>query len=346
MLSAIQEKRRRPWCAPSPGVGGRRLERGRDGLVRLAATGRELPCPRLGVFEELGQSPMHRSATAGVSRLQDTSREEGVREADPRAVDLDDACGDGGGEPCVGADIGGRLGDCDRRMRVGGRREQEVPALVGQRRQPFVDEVVQRVRNGQRPPRLDLRSATLERPDDLDRVERVPPGCLVHLGEQRTWERRAQPLVHDAMKRGGVERTDVEMHRPVAQRAAQLVCQRTRQSGSASQEDPDRLAAQAPAGIGQRRSRCRVEPLDVVDGNEHPAACGQCAKRTQKRHSDCVRIGRRPFDVLEDERARQCRALTSREGLECLVEDDVEQVSEPGERELRLALGRLRLERT
>ena len=87
-----------------------------------------------------------------------------------------------GGEADVPVHAGRLLGDRDRRVRVGRRGGQEVAALGRQGEQSTVHEVVERVGNGQRPPRLDRDSRAIERAHDLEREERVAAGGLVHFG--------------------------------------------------------------------------------------------------------------------------------------------------------------------
>ena len=90
-------------------------------------------------------------------------------------------------------------------------REQEVAALGRQREQAAVDEVVQRVRHGERLAGLDRDARAPEHADDLERVERVSARRLVHLREERARERDPEMLLDDVVQRRDVERADVDL---------------------------------------------------------------------------------------------------------------------------------------
>ena len=67
---------------------------------------------------------------------------------------------------------------------------------------------------------------------------------------------------------------------------------------------------------------------------------GERTERVEERDADGVRIRRRPFGVLEDERQRERSSLRRGESSERLVEHGLQEVADAGERQRRLALGR------
>ena len=81
---------------------------------------------------------------------------------------------------------------------MGGGGGQEVKALGREREQTTVDEVVERVGHGKGPAGRGGDAGTLEHAHDLERVEGISPGGLMHLREKRTRERRPELLVHGA----------------------------------------------------------------------------------------------------------------------------------------------------
>ena len=146
-----------------------------------------------------------------------------MREANSLAVELHDSCLEGGLQALSRRDVRRRLGDCDRRLCVGGGSKQEVAALGRKRQETSVNEVPQRLRHWKRLPRLDVRPRPLERPDDLERVEGITARRPVDLSEQRAWKHSAEVVVHDAAQRGEAERSYRDGRQPRrGQRTAQL----------------------------------------------------------------------------------------------------------------------------
>lgn len=98
--------------------------------------------------------------------------------------------------------------------------EQEVATLRRKGEESSIHQIVQRLGDGQRLARLDGYSRALQRPNDLERVERIAAGCLVHLGEERAWERRAEVAMDHAVKGLHVERGDVDDDHPLGRKRA------------------------------------------------------------------------------------------------------------------------------
>ena len=95
------------------------------------------------------------------------------------------------------------------------------------------------------------------------------------------------------------------------------------------------LGGQAPDGERQRRDRRRVEPLDVVEGDEHRPVVGEIGEQGAQRHPDDQRVGRLG---VEREGAAQGVGLVRRERRRSHPIDRCEQLGEPGECQLRLRL--------
>ena len=108
-----------------------------------------------------------------IGRLVRARSEHGMREPEAIPIELDDSRFERGAKACLTIDSRRRLRDGHRGMRMRGRGEQEVTACLGQCQQPFVDEVVERLGDGQGLPGLDRDVAALQGSNDLERVERV-----------------------------------------------------------------------------------------------------------------------------------------------------------------------------
>ena len=67
-------------------------------------------------------------------------------------------------------------------------------------------------------------------------------------------------------------------------------------------EDGDRLVAEASESDLEHCGRRRVEPLDVVERNEHGVLLRQHADRVEESQADEARVGRRVARLHEEER--------------------------------------------
>jgi hypothetical protein len=159
-----------------------------DRLVRLGDRRRQLPRARFGILEEFCQARVDLPATPDVGRLQGTGCEQRVREADLVVVGLEDASLDSRGQAGHTIHAGRLFRDRDCRVSVRGCGDEKVAAFGRQRAQPPMDEIVERIGHRQWPAGLDGCLGTSQRSHDLERVEGVPAGGLVHLGEQRPWQ--------------------------------------------------------------------------------------------------------------------------------------------------------------
>ena len=204
---------------------------------------------------------------------------------------------------------------------------------------------MQRLRHGQALPSLDRHARPLQRSNDLEGVERVPPGRLVHLGENRARKRDPQVVVHHAVECTHVEGANFDIgHAFRGKRTPQFGEQSALQWSAASQENADPLGTQPPRRIAERRGGSGVEPLHVVDGHDKRSVLGKSTQRAENGDSHGALVGSRPLVLLEHERTGQCAALRIGQRSKCLVEHSVEQVAYSRERQRGLALRRTRLE--
>ena len=110
-----------------------------------------------------------------------------------------------------------------------------------------------------------------------------------------------------------IERADVQLATirrcASARRASELS-----RPDAAGEQDTDVLGFESSRGVRERRRRRRVEPLDVVDCDKKVTGARKSSESVEQRDASRVRIGRRALDLLEDERTRERRALTSGKG--------------------------------
>ena len=164
-----------------------------------------MPPPRFGIVDQLREPRVHFGATKRIGRLVGACSEERVREPNPVALELDYPRVERRRESHAPRDSPRGLYQLHASIGEGSGREQELATLRGKRQQPSVDELVQRVRDGQRLAGLDGMARALQRSDDLERVERVPAGGLVHLGEKRTGKRDSEVASDDVVQRARIE---------------------------------------------------------------------------------------------------------------------------------------------
>jgi Phospholipase_D-nuclease N-terminal len=107
-------------------------------------------------------------------------------------------------------------------------------------------------------------------------------------------------------------------------------------------ECPDRLAeerqpvvAKAPPDVGDDGRRRGVEPLDVVDEEQEWTVLGENAQRREERDAEWAGVRKRRA-LLEQERDTKRTRLRHGERIEHVVDDRLEEVAQPRERELRL----------
>jgi hypothetical protein len=146
----------------------------------------------------------------------------------------------------------------------------------GKTASPRAYNLVERLRNRQRLQRIDL---VRKRAGDLQREKRVSTRALVDPEERLSGERPAQPVVQEPVQRAGAERSDDETPRFQARSSSEgfhAVVEPPRQ------QEPQIVARESTQRERQCRGRRRIEPLHVVDCNEHTAvAASECsASRT------------------------------------------------------------------
>jgi hypothetical protein len=147
----------------------------------------------------------------------------------------------------------------------------------------------------------------------------------VHLDEERPRHGDVEVRLHDAIQVLGIERTDLDLVESVSAGSPQLGGESCLSPRPLREQGADGLVPQASRRIGERARRGRIEPLDVVDRENHGNASCETADRAEQCHPDRTRVGCRPIVfLLQDERQRQRTALGCGERLERLVEHRIE----------------------
>ena len=166
----------------------------------------------------------------------------------------------------------GRPAACHGRRRAAGRRASPAAGRAGVRPR----DASRLSRHRQRLRRIDVRS---ERAGELERVERVPAGGLVETEERGPGEDPPEPELERPVQRTGAERSDEEALETVVDRLLEAGRRRTDPDATGEQQ-ADPCLGQPPQSEGERVRRRRVQPLDVVDRDEHGPALGERLERT------------------------------------------------------------------
>ena len=182
----------------------------------------------------------------------------------------------------------------------------------------------------------------LERPSELQRVERVAARDLVDAEQRRPGERPFEALVHEPLERADTNRPHGQhLHRVLGQ--CQLELGAVDPLADASREHQDDRLLEPPKGERDRVHRRAIEPLDIVDRDDERAGRSEDLEAVPYSYSERTRICR-VGRVAEKESCLERLASGRRERGDDLTERALEEVAEPGEGEVTLRLRRSRRE--
>ena len=305
-------------------------ERGRDVLVRTGRSQGHVPGSLLRVRQNLCQAAMDRAALARVGLGVHTRGEQRMGEADAVPVELDHVAGDGGREPIAGSSSGSVPHELERRVRKCGRCQQRRLRIVWKQHEPVAHQ--SRERAGQRLARLEPDRPAADRATKFERVERVPAGQLAQSPELGSRKDELEPVAQEPVKRTGAQRADTQAtQRAIGQDAFEIERGRRLLRVPQRQQKPDLLRAQATERELQHEGGRTVEPLEIVDRDEHGLGLGEDSQRPQdgNRYSPLVRG--LPFGFGDQERHGEGVCLRRRERREHLLERVSQKVAESDE---------------
>jgi hypothetical protein len=245
------------------------------------SAGREgkVPSPLLRVDDQVRQPAMHALLGLRAGLGVDGRPEERVGEPDPATGPLQDA-------RLLGPSYAGRcpVRSCRRRhhqilCRTGRRRHDEEPISGGrrQRGKPCPQQRLQVLRNRQRFARRWPGTLRGEGPSDLKSKERVPFRDPVEPEQDGVCEIPLGPSSQEASHGLLAQRADGH---PVKARRRSCLNQTERVAAGTDAErhqDPDRRILQTTDHERQHPGRRCIQPLDIVDGDDHRIGCGQRA---------------------------------------------------------------------
>ena len=174
---------------------------------------------------------------------------------------------------------------------------------------------------------------------ELQREERVPARRLLQSRQLRSRQLQIEPPSEQVVQRAQAERSNPEPLQPLfGERLLEL--ERRREAGHLPQRHQrgDRLVAQAAEGDLEHGRRGRVEPLDIVERDDHRTVLCERAQDVEQSDSDQARI-RRSLAGLGEQECHLERAQSHRsQRRRYLAEHIGEQVGETGIGERSLGL--------
>jgi hypothetical protein len=116
-------------------------------------------------------------------------------------------------------------------------------------------------------------AALRDRSRELEREHRIAARRRVGAGERRARNAHVEARANELVKRPGAKCPELDFVDPLVEGLAEI--ERISSVASLGGEDPDRRLAEPSDGEGDEGLRLWVEPLDVVDGDEHRLASSQ-----------------------------------------------------------------------
>ena len=189
----------------------------------------------------------------------------------------------------------------------------------------LADELFQGRRHRQR---RTCRSGDLR---ELEREHRIAAGRLLHAREQWPRNAQAESRPDQMVERADAQRADANLVQALVEGVAEL--ERVAAVAALRREDPDGSVAQASGREGKDPLRRGIEPLDVVDREQHLRASGERAQAGEERSRQGDAIRGLARGRLETDRDGKRPTLRLGELLRHLGKGIIEQVGETAERE-------------
>ena len=159
--------------------------------------------------------------------------------------------------------------------------------------------------------------------------------------ERRAGERMVEASREQSGHRLGVNRTDLQaLVRKVDEGQVQTRPRRRAMLDASREQNADSVAVKAADRESKGLRRRRVEPLDVVDGNEDRSIDGNCAQRVETGDRDRSGIGIRALRLDAEQSHAKRRALWDRQVGERAIGNRLQEVAEACVGEGRLGIGR------
>ena len=216
-------------------------------------------------------------------------------------------------------------------------RQQDTLDIVRQHPQPGAQYPAQVGGHRKRFPRRGLTPSSVQRPDQLEPIKRVSSRGVEKPTHRQPGKPHAGRRPQCRLESGHGQGTHLQAREAPGRQA----CSGRGRGVPAGldpnrRQQPDRLAPEPPQRELQHRRARTVEPLEVVDRDNHRPRSGQVADHTEEGQADGSLFRRASHRILHQQRHLQGPPLGRRQLGKHLAEDPVHQIAERRERQRRL----------
>jgi hypothetical protein len=268
-----------------------------------------MPCPLLNLGGDLAQPPVEEATPTSRRRRIERCGIERMRKPDTIPHKLDQLR---------------TLRLLERRRRIAAQRlrekspcrlthtrrdKQRLPRFGRQATNPSSDETAEILRHRQR---ITRRYASVYHlTSDLEPEKWISAARLVDTQKQRPRQRPAEPTLQQLVDRGQTKRLEPETGRP---RDLQTITRPARRWPLRC-EQTDSLAPHPPERERERAHGWPIEPLHIVNRNEHRAISGQTDQDGAKGRRNCPRLNPRIFGLRPKKRNLKRMPLRTRKHI-------------------------------
>jgi hypothetical protein len=315
----------------------RPFDDGGDLAARLNGSEREMPRSLLRDRGNLGEPSVERPALRRCGTRPDRRAQQGVREAEPFPVDLEDSGLERVAQSRLCPAARGRLGQAHRRVRERRNDSRDLDPGSAEAIEALVNELLQVRGKGQLLARTYPTAASPERARELEGEERISARRFPDTQERRSGNGSAGARSQQLVQRTDAERAQLDGPEPSLQDTA------TEPEGhlvARGQDDGDRLCLEAGESEPEHRQRRCVEPLDVIDREQEPVADGELPQDAEEGERDHALVGGHTVGFRERKRGFERPPLWSRQLWQHIRKGSSDQIGQPDERVPGLCLGR------
>ena len=163
--------------------------------------------------------------------------------------------------------------------------------------------------SGSSPAGVERAAAALERPSELEGVEGIPARHLMNADRDGTRQPRRHALAEQPAGGSEAQATDLDRDERVLRHAAP---QPFRCRSANGEQGSDTLGVEAGECEADCRESGAVEPLDIVDGDEHGSIASENPERTEEGRGDRTLVDG-DLGLAQEERGLDGSALQRRQ---------------------------------
>ena len=202
-----------------------------------------------------------------------------------------------------------------------------------------MDELLERLGQAEGPGRVAVSPVRTERAGQREREERVPARGFVKTKERRPRDASAELPLQDSMQGACTEGPDAQSTRPGLAECTVQFGDRDPVTEPAGEENADVLLGQSPQRKCDRARRRLIQPLHIVDRDEHRLALREQLQRRANGHRKGAEVDQLVCIVPDEQGDLERAPPRSRQLMQHAGQRVLEQVSQPGMSNSELDLG-------